>query len=784
MKSVATDPICGMTVDPASAKWSCELDGESIYFCGKGCLNKYLQQHPAARDTSTHPQGTPQNLQGTSKNPQGTSPNAQGTHENREGTSPNPSAWFVCPMHPEIRQQGPGDCPICGMPLEPEMPSSSGDEAVEAEARGMRRRLWISALLSAPLVVLAMFGAPPPWLELVLATPVALWAAWPFHERAWASVRTGNLNMFTLIGLGVAVAYLYSLAAVLAPGWFPASARGMDGEVALYFEASAVIVTLVLVGQVLEIRARQRTGSAIRALMGLFAASARRVTADGEEDVPLEAVRAGDRLRVRPGEKVPVDGRLDEGASSVDESMVSGEPVPVAKAAGDAVIGGTLNGTGSFVMVAEKVGADTLLSRIIAMVAEAQRSRAPIQRLADTVSKYFVLAVLAAAVITFAAWWLLGPAPRLAHAIVSAVAVLIIACPCALGLATPMSIMVASGRAASLGILFRNAEAIEELRRVDTLVIDKTGTLTAGRPRLSAIVPVEGHDEAGVLRLAATLEQASEHPLAAALISGARDRGVTLGAAGEFSALTGRGVRGDVDGRVVSVGNAALMSFLNVDTAPLDANADALRERGATISFVAVDGRLAGLVAVEDPVKPTTPDAVSALHARGIRLVMATGDHERTARAVAAGLGIDEVRAGVTPEGKARLVADLTAAGAIVAMAGDGVNDAPALAKAHVGIAMGTGTDVAMASAGVTLVKGDLAGIATAIALSRATMANIKQNLVLAFVYNALGVPLAAGVLYPVVGWLLSPMYAAAAMSLSSVSVIGNALRLGRAKLS
>jgi Cu+-exporting ATPase len=759
----AIDPICGMTVEESTAKWTFDHDGQTYYFCGKGCREKFIAR--TVPDQVEVP-----------------------------ATPPPAGTVFVCPMHPEVRQIGPGDCPICGMPLEPDVPSAEGDSAAEDELRAMTRRLWVSAALAAPLLALSMGGFRAPWVELALATPVVLWAAWPFHVRAFNSIRTWNLNMFTLIGLGVSMAYAYSVAAVARPSMFPPSARDMHGDVGRYFEAAAVIVALVLVGQVLEMRARLRTGSAIKALMGLFAPVARRISQNGssehDEEVPLEHVRVGDRLRVRPGEKVPVDGRVIEGSSSVDESMVSGEPMPVAKQPGDRVVGATINGTGSFVMRAEKVGADTLLARIIAMVAEAQRSRAPIQRLADTVSAYFVIGVIAVAVIAFAAWWMAGPEPRLAHAVVSAVAVLIIACPCALGLATPMSIMVATGKAASVGVLFKDAETIETLRLVDTLVIDKTGTLTEGKPSVSVIETIgesgslsSAISQSEMLRLAATLENASEHPLATALVAEAKARNVQLGKAGDFSSITGRGVRGEVDGRVVSIGNAALMSMLNVDTRALDARADALRAEGQTVMFVAVDGVFTGLIGVADRVKPSAASALEALRASGLRIVMLTGDHEATARAVARGLEIDEVHAGMTPAGKADLVAKLIGEGRNVAMAGDGVNDAPALARAIGGIAMGPVTLGAWPRAGVTLVRGDLTGILRARTLSQMTMANIRQNLWLAFVYNALGVPLAAGALYPVFGLLLSPMVAAAAMSLSSVSVISNALRLRSARL-
>lgn len=759
----AIDPICGMTVDIARAKWHHVHDGIDYYFCAASCLGTFVEQMkmPGAAIPTPKPMAP---------RPKPASPPAGAR-----------SGAYVCPMHPDVRQQGPGDCPVCGMPLEPEMPSADADQATRHELTDMTRRLVVSAVAAVPLVALAMGGFAQPWAELVLATPVVLWAAWPFHVRAVNSLRSGHLNMFTLIGMGVSVAYLYSVAAVLMPDVFPASTRDHHGDVGRYFEAAAAIVALVLVGQVLELRARMSTSAAIKALMGLFAPSATRLLDDGrEQSVPLDHVHVGDRLRVRPGETVPVDGRVLDGASTINESMISGEPLPVAKAAGDAVVGATLNGAGSFVMRAEKVGADTLLARIIAMVAEAQRSRAPIQRLADRVSAWFVIAVIAVAAVTFALWAWLGPEPRLSHAVVNAVAVLIIACPCALGLATPMSIMVAAGRGASLGILFKSADALEVLRTVDTLVVDKTGTLTEGRPSVAVIEPVAPFDAAALLRLAATLERASEHPLASAFVTAATARGVMLGEARHFGAISGRGIRGEVEGRMVSIGTDALLSLVGVDTRPLEPHAAALRAEGHTTVFVGVDGALAGLVSVVDRVKATTPAALSALAADGVRVVMLTGDHAVTAGAVARQLGIADVRAGVAPDGKARVVADLAASGRTVAMAGDGINDAPALARAHVGIAMGTGTDVAMASAGVTLVRGDLNGIVTARRLSQATMRNIRQNLWAAFLYNALGVPLAAGVLYPAVGLLLSPMFAAAAMSLSSVSVISNALRLRR----
>ena len=767
---MAIDPICGMAVDPAKTKWTHAHDGVDYFFCSEGCKIKFVE----AMKVPGAPIPTP--------------PNRTPRLKSNPHALPNPKVqsnpFFVCPMHPEIRQPNPGDCSICGMPLEPEVPSAAGDDATRHELRDLHRRLWTSVVLAAPLLVLAMGGFAYPLAELLLAAPVVLWAAWPFHVRAFNSMRTGNLNMFTLIGMGVSAAFIYSVIAVIAPDQFPASARDHHGDVARYFEAAAVIVALVLVGQVLELRARVETGAAVKALMGLFAPVARRVNDSGhDEEIPLEHVHVGDRLRVRPGEKVPVDGIVLDGGSSIDESMVSGEPLPVEKRAGDRVVGATMNGTGTFVMRADKVGADTLLARIIAMVAEAQRSRAPIQRLADRVSAYFVVTVMVVAIATFAVWAWLGPEPRLAHGLVNAVAVLIIACPCALGLATPMSIMVAAGRGASMGVLFRNAEAIEVMQSVDTIAVDKTGTLTEGRPSLAVVEPAPGMEADRLIRLVATLERASEHPLASAFATGAAARGVTLGEAGAFSAIAGRGIRGEVDGHVVSVGTEDLMSLIGIDTGPIVGRAAALRAEGHTVMLAGVDGALAGLMSVVDPIKSTTPSAIAALQADGVRVVMLTGDHETTARAVAASLKLDDVFAGVLPDGKAAVIAALVAEGRIVAMAGDGINDAPALARAHVGIAMGTGTDVAMASASVTLVRGDLAGIVRARALSRLTMRNIRQNLWFAFLYNSLGVPLAAGVLYPFFGFLLSPMFAAAAMSLSSVSVISNALRLRSAKL-
>jgi Cu+-exporting ATPase len=754
------DPVCGMTPKPDTPHRHVHA-GQSYRFCSARCAEKFRadpQRYLAPAPASSAPAG----------------------------------AQYTCPMHPEVVRDGPGSCPICGMALEPITPSLEPED--DSELRDMTRRLWIAAVFAAPAFAIAMGHMLPGHLlanllpgrsrvlaELALATPVCLYAAWPFYRRGVQSVVNRHLNMFTLIALGVSVAYGYSVIAALAPGIFPASFRSGHGEVAVYFEAAAVIVTLVLLGQVLELRARSRTGAAIRQLLGLAAKSARRIRADGgEEDVALDAVQVGDRLRVRPGEKIPVDGIVLDGRSAIDEAMVTGEPIPVEKEAGDRVVGATINGTGSLVIRAEKVGAETLLARIVAMVAEAQRSRAPIQKLADTVAGYFVPAVIAIAAAAFVVWASIGPEPRMAYGLLNAIAVLIIACPCALGLATPISIMVATGRGATMGILFRSAEAIEILRKVDTLVVDKTGTLTEGRPRLVSVLPASGHAEVDVLRFAASLERASEHPLAAAIVKGAADRGIELAEAAEFRSVTGKGVRGRVDGRELALGNRALLEELGVDARLLFDPAEALRGEGQTVMFVAVDGAAAGLVGVADPIKETTPEAIRALHADGVRVVMLTGDSRTTAQAVARRLEIDEVIAEVLPDQKVEAVKRLQREGRIVAMAGDGINDAPALAQAHVGLAMGTGTDVAMESAGVTLVKGDLRAIARARQLSRRTMANIRQNLFFAFAYNAAGVPIAAGALYPWLGILLNPMIAAAAMSLSSVSVIGNALRLRR----
>jgi P-type Cu+ transporter len=702
---------------------------------------------------------------------------------------------YTCPMHPRIRRNAPGNCPICGMTLEPVTPASAG--AVSPELQDMKRRLWIGTALAAPLALWEMAAHLPrvelhrllspmmaAWLELAFATPVVMWAGWPFFVRAWASVRNRSLNMFTLIALGVGAAYLYSLVATFAPGLFPPSLHEAPGTVPVYYEAAAVITVLVLLGQVLELRAREQTGGAIRALLNLAPKSAHRITDDGrDEEVPLDQVHLGDRLRIRPGDSVPVDGVVLEGKSAIDESMITGESMPVEKASGAKVIGGTLNGTGSLVMRAERVGAETVLARIVHMVADAQRSRAPIQRLADVVSAWFVPAVIVVAILAFAAWMLWGPAPAFSYALIAAVSVLIIACPCALGLATPMSIMVGVGKGASAGVLIKNAEALERFEKVDTLVVDKTGTLTEGKPRVIAVLPVEGFDEATLLSLAASVERSSEHPLAAAIVASAGERGLAVAEATEFNSITGKGVSGRVGGRLVAVGNAKLVEPAAAAMGNLERRADDYRREGATVMYVAADGRPAGILAVADPIKASTALALQRLRADGVRIVMLTGDNRKTAEAVAAKLGITDIEAEVLPEQKNAVVRRLRGEGRVVAMAGDGVNDAPALAEADVGVAMGTGTDVAMESAGVTLVKGDLAGIARARALSRATMRNIRQNLVLAFVYNVLGIPLAAGVLYPKFGLLLSPIIAAAAMSFSSVSVIANSLRLRFARL-
>jgi P-type Cu+ transporter len=759
-----TDPVCGMQVDPATAKGgSAEHQGVPYYFCNPRCRERFTAD---PEKYLRHEQAEPPTL---------------------VASLPANAQW-TCPMHPEIVRSEPGSCPICGMALEPRTPTAGQENP---ELRDMSRRFWFAVALTLPLLALVMVdmlpGAPVSalisarsrvLLELLLATPVCLWSAWPFYQRAVASVINRSLNMFTLIGLGVSVAYVYSLVAALVPDVFPAGFRDHHGQVGVYFEAAAVIVTLILLGQVLELRARSRTGAAIQKLLGLSPKTARRVRPEGvEEDVPLEQIQVGDRLRVRPGEKVPVDGVVLEGRSSVDESMISGESIPVEKQTGDRVVGASVNGTGALVMQADKVGADTLLARIVSMVAEAQRSRAPIQRLADVVSSYFVPIVMLIAVVTFVVWALFGTEPRLAYALVNAVAVLIIACPCALGLATPMSIMVATGKGATLGVLFKNAEAIELLRKVDTLVVDKTGTLTEGKPELVSVTAT-GIEELKLLAFAAALERGSEHPLAAAIVRGAEARGAGNLPAENFESTTGKGVRGRVAGADVVLGNRALLTDLGIELGELEKQAEGLRAEGQGVMFVAVDGRALGLLGVADPIKSTSAEAIRDLHQAGVRIVMLTGDSRTTAQAVARKLGIDQVLAEVLPDQKVEAVRKLQAEGHVVAMAGDGINDAPALALAEVGIAMGTGTDVAMESADVTLVRGDLRGILRARRLSEAAMRNIRQNLFFAFVYNASGVPLAAGVLYPALGLLLSPMVAAAAMSLSSVSVIANALRL------
>ena len=764
----AKDPVCGMRVALGAGKPSLERSGQTHHFCSQKCLDKF-KADPAAY------------LPGADKAKAPAAP---------KGTV------YTCPMHPEIERDAPGECPKCGMALEPKG-APAGDEGPNPELVDFKRRLWVGSALTLPLLVLTMgpfvglgflresLGERASiWTELVLATPVILWAGWPFFVRGVKSVVNRSLNMFTLIGMGVGAAYLFSLVAVLVPEIFPAGFRDAQGHVGVYFEAGAVIVVLVLLGQVMELAARERTGSAIRALLDLAPKTARVIRPDGTEaEIPLEDVKVGDRLRVRPGDKVPVDGEVAEGRSSIDESMITGEPVPVEKVAGDKVTGATINGTGSLVIEANRVGADTMLARIVEMVANAQRSRAPIQKFADQVAGKFVPAVIAIAILAFIGWAIWGPAPALAYALVAAVAVLIIACPCALGLATPMSIMTATGRGAQAGVLIKNAEALERFAKVDTLMVDKTGTLTVGKPKLVAVLPEDGHDENEVLQLAASLERGSEHPLAEAIVAGAEERGVELFKAEDFEAVTGKGVTGVVNGKKVALGNAKLVADLGLDGTALAKSADERRDQGETVMFVVLEGKIAGLVSVADPVKETTPAAIKALHAEGFRIIMATGDNERTARAVASKLGIDEIRADVLPEDKARIIQELQAEGHKVAMAGDGVNDAPALAQADVGIAMGTGADVAIESAGFTLVKGNLDGIIRARKLSRATMRNIKQNLFFALVYNAAGVPVAAGVLYPFFGILVSPIFAAAAMSLSSVSVIGNALRLRRVRI-
>jgi P-type Cu+ transporter len=808
---VVTDPVCGMNVKPESAAGSYQYKGKNYYFCSQSCLEKFQGDAEKYIANSSHSSVAPLQVAQTQVDEtsgmytcpmhpevkqQGASscPKCGMALEPTTISAPTTETEYTCPMHPEIVRNEPGFCPICGMALEPR--TVTGEES-NAELLSMTRRFIISLVLTVPLLILAMSDLIPGqpvqhalsphilrYIQLVLASPVVLWGGWPFFQRGWASVVNRSLNMFTLIAVGTGVAYLYSVVAAFAPGLFPASFRGHDNEVGVYFEVSAVIITLVLLGQVLELRARSQTSGAIKALLGLAPKTARIIRDDGtEEEIPLDSIEVGDRLRVRPGEKIPVDGVILEGTSYVDESMVTGEPVPVEKSKGDKVIGGTVNGTGSFIMIAERVGSETLLAQIVRMVSEAQRSRAPIQRLVDVVASYFVPAVIVIAVITFVVWALIGPEPRMAHSLVNAVAVLIIACPCALGLATPMSIMVGTGRGAAAGVLIKNAEALEVMEKVDTLVVDKTGTLTEGKPRLTSVMALPGVDESELLRLAASVERGSEHPLAAAIVAGAQQRNLKLSEAEQFQSITGKGVVGRVEGHRVALGNIKVLEQLSIEAEAMIERAEGLRKEGETVMFVAIDGRVAGLLGVADPIKESTPEAIRILHEEGIRIRMLTGDNRTTAEAVARRLGIDEVAADLLPEQKIEVIKRLQAEGRIVAMAGDGVNDAPALAQAHVGIAMGTGTDVAIESADITLVKGDLRGIVRARRLSRATMRNIRQNLFFAFIYNALGVPIAAGVLYPVSGLLLSPMIASAAMSFSSVSVIGNALRLRKGKL-
>ena len=758
------DPVCGMTVDPHKTQHRASHAGHTYYFCSAGCKAKF--------EADPHRYLQPEQAKQT--------PVPEG-------------AIYTCPMHPEIRQQGPGSCPICGMALEPELVSL--DDGPNPELADMSLRFWIGLALTVPVFLLEMGGhladlshsigqQTSNWMQFAFATPVVLWAGWPFFVRGWQSVVTRNLNMFTLIAIGTGIAWLYSVAATFAPGLFPSAFRMHDGAVPVYFEAAAVITVLVLLGQVLELRAREQTSGAIRALLDLAPKTARRIDPQsGEADVPLDQIAVGDRLRVRPGEKMPLDGSVLEGRSLVDESMVTGEPMPAAKEPGAKVIGGTLNKNGTLVILAEKVGRDTLLARIVQMVATAQRSRAPIQRLADQVAGWFVPVVIAVAVIAFAAWAIWGPEPRLTFGLIAAVSVLIIACPCALGLATPMSIMVGVGRGAREGVLIRDAAALEQMEKIDTLIVDKTGTLTAGKPKVTAVIPAAGFEQSEILRIAASLERGSEHPLAEAIVTAAIEKGLALSSAEAFEAPTGKGVKGRIAGKAVLIGSKAFLASEGVATGTLEASADEARRQGATAVYLASDGTLAGVIAIADPIKDTTAGALAALRESGIRIVMATGDDGVTAQAVGRTLGIDDIRAGMLPEDKARIVAELRGQGAVVAVAGDGINDAPALAAADVGIAMGTGTDVAMESAGVTLVKGDLTGIVRARLLSEKTMRNIRQNLLFAFIYNAAGVPVAAGILYPAFGLLLSPVIAAAAMSLSSVSVVANALRLRAATL-
>jgi Cu+-exporting ATPase len=829
---MATDPVCGMTVNEHNALYHARHNEQDYVFCSQHCMNNF-KADPQRYLTQEEPKSCCGSESKHQTEPEPQQHSCCGGHaEHQSEKAPQKgSGDYICPMCEGVRQSGPGSCPKCGMALEPESPALTssktqytcpmhpeiiqdepGDcskcgmalEAVTVEAeqdngefKDMLHRFLLGAVLAIPVFLIAMLLDMVPdilpsavstrtwyWIEFVLATPVVFWAGWPFLQRAVASLKTMNLNMFTLIGLGVSVAWTYSVVALLFPGIFPVSMQHDGGTVAVYFEAAAVITVLVLLGQVLELKARSQTNAAIKMLLGLAPKTARIVTDDGEEkDIDLDQVQVGNKLRIRPGEKVPVDGIVLEGQSSVDESMVTGEPVPVSKQQDDKLIGATVNGTGTLLMQAERVGSETLLSQIVTMVAEAQRSRAPVQKLVDKVAAWFVPAVVLASVITLVCWFVFGPEPKLAHAIVNAVAVLIIACPCALGLATPMSIMVGTGRGASMGVLIKNAEALEAMEQIDTLVVDKTGTLTEGKPRLVTVESINEINEGTLLQLAASLEQGSEHPLAAAVVDGAREKNLTLSKLTQFDSVTGQGIQGQIDGRSIALGNLALFKTLGIDASALQARAEAYRKKGQTVVLLAVDNQAAGLIGVADPIKDSTREAIEALHKEGIKIVMLTGDNRVTAEAVARELGIDEVQADVLPEQKNQVIKDLQASGKKVAMAGDGINDAPALAQATIGIAMGSGTDVAMESAGITLVKGDLRGIHQALQLSRATMRNIRQNLFFAFVYNSLGVPVAAGVLYPFFGLLLSPMIAAAAMSLSSVSVIGNALRLGRSRL-
>lgn len=805
-----TDPVCGMSFAPEDAAGQTEFEGRTYYFCAPHCQERF-SANPSQfvrPDTSERTAAVPHGGPASASDVEYTCPMDPEVRQMGPGTCPKcgmalePATYappatrteYTCPMHPEIVRTEPGSCPICGMALEPR--EVTGEE-VNPELVDMKRRFWISVGLTVPILAFMISELIPgdpllhavgmrlsQWVQFALATPVVLWGGWPFFERAWLSIRNRSLNMFTLIGLGTGSAYFYSVFALLFPGAIPESFRNMSGQIAVYFEPAAVITTLVLLGQVLELRARSRTSSAIKALLGLAPKTARVVNADGsEQDVPVERIAIGDRIRVRPGEKLPVDGEVLEGKSSVDESMISGESIPVEKSQGTKVTGGTVNGTGTFVFRAERVGADTMLSQIVRMVSEAQRTRAPIQRLADRVSGWFVPAVVLIAIATFIVWAIFGPEPRMAHALVNAVAVLIIACPCALGLATPMSIMVGTGRGAQAGVLIRNAEALETLEKVNTIVVDKTGTLTEGKPRLVTLSVASGLDEDTVLQAVASLERASEHPLASAIVKAAEERGIAPSPVSDFDSITGKGVTGVVDGRKIAAGNAGLMDSLSIDVNSLAPEAERLRAEGQTVMFVAVDGHAAGLLGVADPIKTSTKEAIDLLHQSGVRITMLTGDNRRTAEAVARKIGIDDVQAEVLPDQKREVVRSLKAAGRKVAMAGDGVNDAPALAEADVGIAMGTGTDVAMESAGVTLISGDLRGVARARRLSQATMHNIRQNLFFAFVYNSIGVPIAAGILYPFFGLVLSPMIASAAMTFSSVSVIANALRLKKVQL-